>query len=88
MSPGGCVTICCFLECESAHAFIGSKLASNIGMRWMDGVYLGICFLVTGGRFDQRVLSSTAEQWFQTTLEVYNADFDMKREDSEIFVGC
>ena len=67
-SPGGCVAICCFLAWESAHAFIGSKLASNITMRWMDCVYLGICFMVTGGRFGRRVLSCRAEQCFQQKI--------------------
>ena len=85
-SSGGCLTIWCFLERENGGAFIVSKLASNIAMRWMYGVYLGICFMVSGGRFDQRVLSSMAEQWFQKILEVYYADFRMKREDCEIFV--
>ena len=43
--------------------------------------------MVIGGRFDQRVLKWRAAQWFRNILEVYTADFDMKPEDCEIFVG-
>ena len=68
------MTILCFLKWESAHAFIGSKLASNNAMRWMDDVYLGICFMMTGELIGQHVLSWRVEQGFQKILEFYNAD--------------
>ena len=78
-SPGGCVTISYFLEWESACAFIGSKLAANIGMRWLDGVSLCTCVMVIGGLFNLCFFSWRAEQWFQKLLMVYNSNFDMKR---------
>ena len=81
------MTICWFLDWENAHALIGSKLASKFAMRWMDCVYLGICFIVIADRFDRRVLRWRAEQWFQKILVVCNSDFGMKLGDCDILIG-
>ena len=67
---------------------MNQRLIQKIAMRWMDDVFLGICFMVSAvGCFDLHVLAWKAETWFRQILEVYNIHLGMKRGCSDIFVG-
>ena len=87
--PGGCVCTLCFLEWEGSVAFFSNhRMISRMAMRWMDDIYLCICFMMKQcRRYDYHILSKGAENWFDQVLNIYNRSFNLKREDYTIFVG-
>ena len=88
-SLGGCICTLCFLDWARSIAFFSShRMISRMAMRWMDDIYIRICFMMKNcRRYDYHILSQRAEDWFEQVLNIYNGSFNFKREDHTIFVG-